>query len=238
MPVGGFLCFLRLLWFVKQVWDGDSYDHRLTIQAHTSPVTAITSCFAAPAVAKPVKLPVGNSLAAIAALSTAKSAASKGTVIFTAAMDGSVKAWKASSGELWEIQPMSYHSHPIKALQFVPFGPTQRPTTSRPAPIHSGILPAVVTDKDSSVPITQASDTGSFSNKSPRDAPMGGIEPSVTVLGCTPAHTHSRLLTVAGDGRLAVFDIYTGACVGVSGVLVVLFVRSCRGTRVDIDRFL
>jgi hypothetical protein len=122
---------------------------------------------------------------------------------------------------------VSYHSHPIKALQFVPFGPTQRPTTSRPAPIHSGILPAVVTDKDGSVPVTQASDTGSFSNKSPREAPLGGIEPRVSVSGITPAHTHSRLLTVAGDGRLAVFDIYTGVCVRVWTMIVPVISPSC-----------
>ena len=36
-------------------------------------------------------------------------------------------------------------------------------------------------------------------------------DPPVSVHGVTPVHTYSRLLSIAADGHMAVFDIYTGA---------------------------
>lgn len=82
------------------MWDAETFDHRLTIQAHAASIVAITSCFASPSsnaaasltqVSRNLKFPVGNSLAAIAALSAGRYSASRGTVIFTAANDGTIK---------------------------------------------------------------------------------------------------------------------------------------------------
>lgn len=66
------------------VWLGGSYDHVVTVFAHSAAITAIGYCTV-------VNLP-------------AESKASKGTIVFTGAADGSVKAWRADTGAPWELQ--------------------------------------------------------------------------------------------------------------------------------------
>ncbi len=188
-----------------QIWDGVSYDHRASISAHTVPIVAITSFFASPPVVKS-----GGIRQAIIG---------KGTVIITAAADGSmrvsavcdallrrwcvsmvwrcrcvVQAWKAATGEMWEVQFADYHRQPVCALQVVYSGVCATPVTAMPAPIESGVLPAAAVD---------ASDGATVKSGLP-------VDPPVTVPGITPAHTQTRLFSIAADGRLAVFDLYTG----------------------------
>jgi len=70
------------------VWMGGSFDHIVSIIAHMGcAITAIGYCVV-------VSLPAGCK-------------ASHGTIIFTGAADGSLKAWRADTGAPWELQPPS-----------------------------------------------------------------------------------------------------------------------------------
>lgn len=65
-------------------------------------------------------------------------------------------------------------------------------------------------ERDPIVPRTAATDSGALSARTVVDTQQPGIEPATTVFGATPAHMYHRLLTIAADGRLAVFDVYSG----------------------------
>lgn len=66
------------------VWLGGSYDHIVTVHAHSAAITTIAYCVVS-------ALPPGSK-------------ASRGTIVFTGAADGSVKAWRADTGAPWELQ--------------------------------------------------------------------------------------------------------------------------------------
>ncbi len=72
------------------------------------------------------------------------------------------------------------------------------------------LLGITVTERDPIVPRTAATDSGALSARTVVDTQQPGIEPATTVFGATPAHLYHRLLAIAGDGRLAVFDVYSG----------------------------
>ena len=66
------------------VWMGGTFDHIVTILAHSAPITSIGYCVV-------TNLPPGSS-------------GSRGTIVFSGASDGRVKAWRADTGAPWELQ--------------------------------------------------------------------------------------------------------------------------------------
>jgi WD40 repeat protein len=108
------------------VWDGTTFDHIFTISAHPAGISCITYAIV-------VEPPDPGVI-------------SKGTIVFTGATDGRVRAWNADTGGLWELQPPEpdfgpLHHNGIKALQFVCVTPTSVPPSSYAAPLDSGVFP-------------------------------------------------------------------------------------------------
>jgi hypothetical protein len=140
-----------------------------------------------------------------------------------------VQAWKASSGEAWEVQPAVYHSHSIRSLQFVYSGTRAKPITSTPAPVSSGVINEALYDGSGDshhhgtgtsalgLPMAGAGSStgvggsGGSAPVAPALPEVLAKEGPVSVHGVTPVHTYSRLISLAADGRMAVFDVYTGA---------------------------
>ena len=73
--------------FCFQFWDGESFDHRLTIAAHINTVTYITSFFSSPPTQRTGVVPTLR----VGAAANNKAFISKGTVIFSAASDGTIR---------------------------------------------------------------------------------------------------------------------------------------------------
>ena len=137
-----------------------------------------------------------------------------------------LQAWKAASGEAWEVQTSVYHSHEIRSLQFVYSGSRAKPITATPAPVNSGIVQESLYSATAEHPPPSSVGLGaggpSTASAAGGDAAMHSLElrdpyqphtlkeAIVSVSGVTPVHTYSRLISIASDGRMAVFDVYTG----------------------------
>jgi len=114
---------------VLMIWDGMTFDHILTVQAHDAPIQAITYTV----VTEP---PVPT--------------LSRCVVVFTATDAGAVCAWNGETGMKWEMQPPergpfgSVFSVDVRLLtmQYVAATPTPTPPTAVHAPVDSGIFPA------------------------------------------------------------------------------------------------
>ena len=142
--------------------------------------------------------------------------------------------WKSTSGEAWEQQLQPYHTNSILAIQFVYAGPSPKPFTGSPAPINTGVVnpspteaTVVSANGDSAMAAAGLSQSMELalspltlrSIVSRSKAIGAGKEPPATVFGTTPMYNKARLITIAADGKMAVFDVYTGVwvygCVGV-----------------------
>ena len=130
-----------------------------------------------------------------------------------------------------------YHTHSIRSMQFVYAGTRAKPVTGTPAPVNSGVIVESLYDgsgdhhhgpvhgsslslsssaTSTSVSSAGAGSAGSAVSSVSGAAAVGGDgsmkEGTVSVHGVTPVHTYSRLISIAADGRMAVHDVYTGAC--------------------------
>jgi hypothetical protein len=123
------------------------------------------------------------------------------------------------------MQPIGFHTNTILSLQFVFPSSTATPFTGMGAPINTGVVNPAPSEAHVLSPhgaeaaagpsLSSTLQTGLSLKGLGTAAPKAiglGEDPPVTVTGVTPMHSRTRLLSIAADGKMAVFDVFTGAC--------------------------
>jgi hypothetical protein len=133
---------------------------------------------------------------------------------------------------------VGFHINTIIALQFVFPCPSPTPYSATAAPVNTGVVNPSPSEANV-VGSASGADSGAggahgslsvslASGLSPltlRSIVKGsraiglGEDPPAVVPGITPMHSRTRLLSMASDGKLAVHDVFTGACLRVGDLL-------------------